>query len=336
MLGRIAKVMCDLYPTPCDGVVAVSGGPDSIALARILVELQCQKLVGQLVLVHINHQLRGQESDADEAFVASFAQKLSRNGARVSFQSERVDAATEAQRLGENLENVAREIRYTTLTRIAQEEGAPWVATGHTADDQAETVLYRLLRGSGLHGLTGIPIRRALADRVEVVRPLLHEGRADILGFLEEIGQAFRHDSSNETSAYTRNRIRNGLLPQLGQEYNPAIVSLLCRLAEQAGEVQTWIAEEAERLCAAAEMPRAGELLIFDVTCLKKARTHLVREMFRFVWQREGWPARHMGFEDWSRLTELLADGSSAMDLPGGIRARRREKVIQIGPRAAR
>src|SRR5207245_2885635 len=116
--------------------------------------------------------------------------------------------------------------------------------TGHTADDQAETVLHRLLRGTGLHGLGGIPARRDLAAGIEVVRPLLGTSRAEVLAYLQAEKQAFRQDSSNADLGFTRNRIRHELLPDLAR-YNPAIVSLLCRLADQAHEVQAIVAADA-------------------------------------------------------------------------------------------
>src|SRR5262249_45357023 len=145
---------------------------------------------------------------------------------------ERVNVAARARAAGDNLESTARRVRYAWLTTVAREAGASWVATGHTADDQAETVLHRLLRGTGLKGLCGIPARRPLAAGVQLLRPLLHTRKYELLAFLEALGQDYRRDSSNADLALVRNRIRHELLPHLAAAYNPAVVSALCRLAE--------------------------------------------------------------------------------------------------------
>src|SRR5262245_12722712 len=132
------------------GIVAVSGGPDSVALAHLLASAFIP-----FTIAHLNHQLRGADSDADEALVQALANQL-----HLPCRTTRIDAAARAAAAKDNLENVARTIRYDWLAHLAKEETASWVAVGHTADDQAETVLFRLLRGSGLHGLAGMRERR--------------------------------------------------------------------------------------------------------------------------------------------------------------------------------
>ena len=174
------------------GVVAISGGPDSVCLAKLLCDLQGQGCFPKLVFAHLNHQLRGTDSDADEAFVKTLADQW-----QIPYKVQRLDVAGATRQAGGNLEDAARRLRYEWFTQVAQDEGAAWVAAGHSADDQAETVLFRLLRGSGLQGLAGMPERRALASRVELVRPLLGVRRAAIVAYLQEQGQAFREDASN-------------------------------------------------------------------------------------------------------------------------------------------
>jgi tRNA(Ile)-lysidine synthase len=205
------------------------------------------------------------------------------------------------------------------------------VATGHTADDQAETVLHRLLRGTGLQGLRGIAPRRELETGVEVVRPLLRATRADVLAYLAALGQTYRHDSSNDSLDRTRNRIRHELLPHLVQGYNPAVVALLGRLAEQADEAWREERDAAAELLRHAELPRAGALLIFDRAALAAAPRRLVRAMLRMAWEREGWPVGGMGYEDWQRLADLVQEETGAVDLPGRVRARCRGRVLQLG-----
>jgi len=311
-------------------VVAVSGGPDSVALLRALVELRPAD--APLIVAHLNHQLRGQESDADEAFVAELHTALLAAGATsLRLRCQRIDVAAQARAQGDNLEKVARKVRYAWLAEVARQAGVGLVATAHTASDQAETVLHRLLRGTGLQGLRGIATRRTLDGQVELVRPLLTATRAEVLTYLEEIGQPYRHDDSNFDLGRTRNRIRHELLPHLVERYNPAVVASLCRLARQATETYRQETARAEALLARAERPPAGGVLIFDRARLAAAPRHLVCEVFRLAWAREGWPLAGMGADEWDRLAALVVGDDTAADLPGGFRARCRRLVVQIG-----
>jgi tRNA(Ile)-lysidine synthase len=309
-------------------VVAVSGGPDSVALLRAMHEARgSERLSG----AHLNHQLRGAESDADEAFVRDLCAELS-----VEYSCHRLDVRNAAGAEGANLEAVARRLRYDWLGHAAEEVGARWVATGHTADDQAETVLHRLLRGAGLRGLRGIAAQRDLAAGLTLVRPLLTATRAEVMVYLQEIGQGYREDRSNLDPAFTRNRIRHDLLPLLTGQYNPEITACLGRLAEQAEAV---FADEEQRalvLLQEAELPRAGAVLVFDQRRLVAAPRHLLREAFRLVWQRERWPMDPMGFDAWERVAASALGEAGAADLPGGVRIGRRAGVVQLARLTAR
>jgi tRNA(Ile)-lysidine synthase len=301
-----------------------------VALLRALVALHDEGLVGPLTVAHLNHGLRGAESDADEEFVRALHARLAAAGrAGLGWRRARVDTAAEARRRGAGLEATARELRYGWLAEVAAEVGAAWVATGHTADDQAETVLHRLLRGAGLRGLAGIPPRRPLRPGVEVVRPLLGGRRAAVLAYLQALGQDWRQDRSNADRRHTRNRIRHELLPLLAERYNPAVVSILCRLAGQADEARREAEEAAAALLREAELPRAGAVLVFEARRLGRAPRRLVREVFRLVWRREGWPLGEMGFREWDRVAAVALGEVPAVDLPGGVRVRRRGRVVQ-------
>jgi tRNA(Ile)-lysidine synthase len=311
-------------------VVAVSGGPDSVALLRAMATIRRDGMV----IAHLNHMLRGPESDGDEAFVRDLHAALVHTTARqLELKCERVDTAANARLEGANLESVARRIRYDWLIRVARESAAKWVATGHTADDQAETVLHRLLRGTGLKGLRGIAARRKLAEGITAVRPLLDVTRAEVLEYLREEGQTYRVDSTNVDPAFTRNRIRSELLPLIAERFNPSIAAILCRLAEQADEMFTAQDIQAHALLAAAERPRAGPLLILDRQPLAEAPRNLIREALRVIWEREGWSQGEMGFHDWDRLAGAALGETTGVDLPGGIRVLCRDHVVQIGPR---
>jgi tRNA(Ile)-lysidine synthase len=310
--------------------VAVSGGPDSVALLCALVELRDTAGAGPLVIAHLNHRLRGEESDADEAFVRALRASLTAAGhIGLELCCEGIDVAARAE--GQNLEEIARQVRYEWLAGVAREYRLELVATGHTADDQAETVLHRLLRGSGLQGLRGIAAQRELESGIAVIRPLLAVSRADVLAYLAERGQVYRTDSSNADPGRTRNRIRHELLPLLAAHYNPGVKHILCRLADQAEELFDSLEPQARRLLSEAELPRAGTLLIFDRARLAAAPRHLVREAFRLAWSREGWPMGRMGYAEWERLAAVASGEAAAAEFPGGVRARGTDRVVQVG-----
>jgi tRNA(Ile)-lysidine synthase len=286
-----------------------------------------------LVLAHLNHQLRGQESMDDEQFVQQLHQSLSCNQSDIlQVRTARRDVAALATATGMNVEATARRCRYDWLVQVASEAGAVWLATGHTADDQAETVVHRLLRGTGIRGLRGIAPRWLIRPEVTVIRPLLRVTRDEVQEFLVELKQPFREDASNLDLKYTRNRIRHGLLPLLAEQYNPAIRSLLGRLAAQSNELFDDLQLRAVDLLSAAERPAAGTLRILDRQQLAKAAPLLAREALRQLWEHAGWPLGAMTFEKWDRLLAVCRADLPAVDLPGGIRARLRETVVQIGP----
>lgn len=308
-------------------VVAVSGGPDSMALLRALLALR-REWSGPLVVAHLNHQLRGAESDADEAFVRAHVAAL--QSPDLELCCTRIAVAALARAEGANLESAARRARYDWLTGIAREHRLSWIATGHTADDQAETVLHHLIRGTGLKGLRGIAPRRKLKDGIEVLRPLLTVTRAEVLAYLDEEQQPFRHDTSNDDLTFTRNRIRAQLLPLLAGQYNPRIVEGLGRLAEQAEEQFAETEQAAARLLAEAERPRADQVLFLAPAPLAGAPRNLVRETFRLLWEREGWPLGGMSFAHWDRLAQLVRCQAGQLDLPGGVTVSLRPGVLRI------
>jgi tRNA(Ile)-lysidine synthase len=332
ILEPVQRCLCSLSDLDRGLVVAVSGGADSVALLRLLLVVRPKGVA--LVAAHLNHLLRGPESDADEAFVADLCQSLTVAGVEgLTFRCQRMDVAAIAQAEGENLEATARKLRYRFLAEVARSEGMRWIATGHTANDQAETVLHRLLRGTGLQGLRGIAACRQLEPGIDVIRPLLQLSRTDILASLEALKQPYREDSTNSDRDYTRNRIRLELLPHLAQQYNPGIVNVLARLAEQAEAVARSEEQAARVVLQDVEDPRAGTILVLNRGRLGEQSRQRVREVFRLLWLREGWTMDVMNFDAWERLTDLVLLDRSAVDLPGSIHARRRERVILIGPK---
>ena len=195
-------------------LVAVSGGADSVALLRGLAGLKVGG-EGKLVVGHFNHRLRGEESDGDEQFVARLAEELG-----LGLECGRLEAG-DIDACPDGIEEAARRQRYRFLTETAERVGARYVACAHTADDQVETVLHRILRGTGIAGLAGIPRCRRLSPAVTLIRPLLEVRRAELVDYLASLGQSYREDSSNLDRRFTRNRIRHDLLPQLAKDFNP-------------------------------------------------------------------------------------------------------------------
>lgn len=200
-------------------LVAVSGGPDSVALLELLREVGGMRLA----VAHVHHGLRA-EADEEARFVESLAAH-----AELPFLAMRVDVRGQMAATGASLETAARELRYTALRRMARDLRADRIATGHTADDQAETVLMHLLRGTGVTGLAGIPPRRE-----EIIRPLLPLSREEILTYLSARALPYRLDASNASLDMTRNRIRLELLPLLERDYAPGLRTRLGQLAEMA------------------------------------------------------------------------------------------------------
>ncbi|MFO0936757.1 MAG: tRNA lysidine(34) synthetase TilS [Gemmataceae bacterium] len=294
------------------GLVAVSGGADSCALSLILKNVSPVPIT----IVHVNHHLRGQESDDDQRFVQSLALQT---GIPCRTVSRPVEGDS-------RIEISARELRYQWFQEVAEECQCGWLATGHTADDQAETVLHRLIRGTGIAGLGGIPPERAASpdSNLTIIRPLLTLRRNDLLEYLRERNQPFRTDSSNHDERFTRNRIRHELLPLL-TTYNPRIVEAVTRLAEQSRETSDWIESCAEQLLARARRPDAGEITVLDAECLAAESPFLVRAAFQRLWCQKNWPLGEMTAEHWQRLAQR-----ATADYPGGISVRCVGKVVQI------
>lgn len=294
------------------GLVAVSGGPDSVALLRAM----AARCAVPFTIVHVNHKLRGEESDGDEAFVVDLAAKLN-----LPFRSRSLPIAE-----GASIEVTARELRYDWFREIARELDCGWIATAHTADDQAETVLHRLIRGTGLVGLIGMTDQRSVGfnPTVLLLRPLLALRRQELLEYLQNLNQPFRTDSSNANPRFTRNRIRNEVLPLL-REINPRVDEALLRLSDQANEREAWISSQVTSLLSRVVKPPAGDAHIFDAEPLEHAEPLLVRELYRTTWQSLGWPMGEMSAEHWERL----AKGEFG-DFPGGISVRRVGKVVQL------
>ncbi len=277
-------------------VVAVSGGGDSVGLLRVLCEL-AEPLSLSLSVAHLDHGVRGDAARADALFVAELAQSL---GLPVDLARWRPDRAG-------HFEADARRARYDWLTQVARGRGAGAVAVGHTRDDQAETILHRILRGTGPRGLAGIPSRRSLAKDpgLFLVRPLLQVWRREIREYLAAIGQPFREDETNAALTGTRGRIRNDLMPKLGAEYNPAVGEALLRLGELSGSLARTIEREALAAARSATVTAAEHTVVLKRGVLRGTSGFMRAEILRRLWRQAGWPERSMSAARWRRLAAL-------------------------------
>jgi tRNA(Ile)-lysidine synthase len=225
-------------------VVAVSGGPDSVCMLDILAKLR-RELGMELHIAHLNHQLRGEQSDADARYVSDLSERLK---IPATINSRDVDTYRKRHHL--TLEEAAREVRYPFLAEVAGSVGAEEVAVGHTRDDQVETILMHLLRGSGIRGLRGLlPVSRWRSgkDEITIIRPLLELSREETTAYCTQHKLFPRTDDSNASLVPLRNRIRHELLPQL-REYNPAIDTALLRTARLAADDLSYIDGEAGKI----------------------------------------------------------------------------------------
>lgn len=316
-------------------VIAVSGGADSVALLLALDELRKSKRLNlEFLVAHLNHCLRGKSSDADARWVTSFAKQL---GHRVAIGT--VDVKRRAARIGDNLEQAARRARYEFLAKQATARRARVVLTAHTMDDQAETVLLNLLRGSGASGLGGVePVRPISASSETLLaRPLLSWARRrDTESFCRLRGVDFLTDEMNSDEKFARVRVRRQLLP-LMQTFNPKLVEGLTRTAELLREDSLALDQGASRLLELSIEPdsgtakgkKMGTFLRLDLLCLAPAA--LRRRALRL------WIGRCRG--DLKRLERvhivaleglLLGDrGGRVIELPGGARVSRKLGLLQ-------
>ncbi len=307
-------------------VLAVSGGPDSVAMLRAMAALKTGG-AGRLVAVHVNHALRA-EAAADERFVGRLCERLAVPCRVLHVEPDRIVPC------GDGLEASARTVRYDLLQKEAERLGARYVVAAHTADDQAETILHRIVRGTGIAGLSGMLRARPLGPAVSLIRPLLTFRRAELIGYLHAIDQPYCHDASNDDRRFTRNRIRHELLPELAAKYNPGVVQALLRLGSLAGEVQGVVDALIEELVERGAVEWAGGGVRFSVGRLAGEPRYLVRELIISAWRRRGWPMQAMGHQQWDRLVQMLEEKGDRTHLPGNVRAEVRDGWLVLADRS--
>ena len=289
-------------------VVAFSGGADSTALLDILSKLSGYKL--RLVAAHLNHALRGAEADADQEFCRDLASHY-----KIPFVTRCIDVNSRAREYRLSLEDAGRQARIEFLDEVRREFGAAAVALAHHADDQAETVLMRLLRGSGMTGLSGMAYRNARG----YVRPLLDVTRLEIEQYLRGLGLNWREDSSNSDTKYLRNRIRHELLP-LMEKYNPSIRSSLASTAAIIAGDEAFL--DALTVQAAVGLWQKGEgRVIGSIAQLRATNTSLRRRLLRHAFRCLAGNLEQVSQRHIDALIHLIASDrpNAALSLPQGV-----------------
>lgn len=314
--------------------VAVSGGADSVALLRALAQAAAE--IGLVLSVaHLHHGIRGAEADEDERFVAELAARLG-----FPLHQHRVDAPAAAKTERKTLEEAARHLRYDWFRDLLAQGQADAVATAHTLDDQAETVLHRLLRGAWTEGLGAIhPVIACPGGTI--LRPFLHARRADIVAWLQEIGQPWREDASNQDPALTRSRIRHELLPQIAG-FNPRIAEQLARMAAIARDEESWWDGELARLLPSLILPgrpvRGGGRAVsthpdegsvaLELLRLRAFPPALRRRVLRATALQLGCA---LNFEQTERLMAMCEpDGPRRQQLTAEVRAERSARELRL------
>lgn len=310
-------------------LVGVSGGADSVALLVALVSLARREgTSGRIIVAHAHHGLRP-EADDDVRFVATLAADLG-----VEIVTKRLDLRGPTGNGGEGLEARARRLRFGWLGTMVHERGARHLLVAHTADDQAETILHRALRGTGVAGLAGMKSARRFVDGVALLRPLLGVRRAELRRFLVARGQVWREDGSNADRRFSRAFLRHEVFPRLEQGAWPAATEALVRLGRHVSRVATALESAAEYLLDRHATRLADGGFALDAGALAGLDHHLLAGMFVALWRREGWPERDMTAAHYDRLVALLAAAErrerATICFPGGVRAAVAARTLEI------
>lgn len=299
--------------SPNERVLAgLSGGPDSVALVRVLLELK-DSLHLSLGIAHLHHGLRGAEADRDQAFAKALAADLS-----LPFFTDKQDVAALAKQARTSVETAGRDARYTFFNDIAQDRGFTRIALGHHRNDNAEQILMNLIRGSGPKGLSGIPPVRD----GRYIRPLIQRSRKEILDYLDQLNQAYVLDSSNQDPAHLRNRIRHHLMPLLEAEYNPGMDGALNRLSHILRAENDFVAAAADQGFRDCTHSRKTGHITLSSADLSRCHEALIPRIIRKAIRSVKSDLRRITL-DHIRAIRALMDRSEPgkhLDLPGRIR----------------
>ena len=315
----LSDAAAELIPPGAGVVCAVSGGADSIAMLHGLDAVNRRLARSwRLHAAHLNHGLRA-EAAADAAFVAKMAESL---GLPCTIKA--IDVAALARQNRQTVEEAGRRLRYEFFEEAATAVGAKIVALGHHADDQAETVLHRIARGTGIHGLAGMPRRRAIraGSGIDIVRPMLGLRRSELRAYLDEQRIPYRHDATNDdTNAATRNQIRHRLIPLLRELVNPEIETALIRLAAHAERTRDAIRSFAEDALNRLQIRRDGQSITLSAEALAALPRAVQTEVLMLALMRLDAPLQAVDFERIDAAVDIAGSQSRnrRVELPGGV-----------------
>jgi len=326
LVAAVDRALVEALATPRGEtiVVGLSGGADSVALTDALAALR-RRHGFRLVAAHLDHGLRPGSAD-DAAFCSAFCERLD-----VPFRGGTANVRARAERERGGIEQAARRERYAFLRRVRDDDGGRLIAVAHTLDDQAETLLLRLVRGAGASGLAGMSVR---SD--DLWRPLLGLRRVHVLEHLRARGLGWREDPSNADPVHLRNRVRHELLPYLEQRFNPRISEALARTSALLSQEALYIEREAAELLVAIGRPE-GAALVLDRASLARAPAAVGRAAVRLALTATGGlagvGAGHV--ERVLKLARAAAPSGRRIPIPGGREARFTHRELRLGKRAA-
>ena len=300
-------------------LVAISGGADSVALLNVLVRLKHQGVINtELAAGHVNHDLRGNESDGDSEFVSELGDRLG-----IEVLTSSVDTTEYAKENKLSIETAGRDLRFGALCEMASKAGAETIATAHHKDDNAETMIHRLMRGTGFRGLGGIWLRRQFGG-IKVVRPLLCVSREEIESYCNDNGFTWRTDRTNAETVYTRNKIRHLLLPAIQKESKGDISEKLFELSVKSQKLYTKVEAHAEQAFSEMIIEMNSNRLVLDRNSLSQLYRLTAVEVVRRAITSIGSGERDLTQEHYDRIIALAADNSSGkvIELPNGFIAK--------------
>ncbi len=301
-------------------LIGVSGGPDSVALLDLIYNAnQPNPSYSEILVVHLNHSIRGTESDEDEQFVTALAEKY-----EVPLITEKRDIKEIARERKISLEEAARDERYKLFESVAEKVDANVIAVGHNADDNAETILHRIIRGTGIAGVSGIRPKRKLTpiSRISLVRPLLYTWRKDIIAYLKEEDLTYRVDSTNIEKDKLRNRIRMELIPHLEENYNAKIKKSLVTLGETAVQNCDYLEAKAKVLFedvlmnkeAKTEASASADNIVLDIHKLRESPRILQQMIIKEAIIRLDIPVKKLSYKNYKDILITLNSGKTAVN----------------------
>lgn len=298
----------------CRVVAAVSGGLDSMVLLQLMVGISDGHRP-KIQVAHLNHGLRGRESDQDQAFVEAACRRYG-----LPFLTKTLAAGQVSGTRKQSVEEAARSIRYAWLEEIAVASHADFVLTAHHEDDQLETVVHNLIRGSGFRGIQGMRSVRCLKSTVRLVRPLLEVSRSRLSDYAEDQRIAFREDLSNADLAFTRNRLRHQVLPALLEQGGAEVAAELFLLAKSASQTTEILDRLSHQVALACIVTRTANHVLLRARPVAEMPDFVAAHFFTWLWMQQNWARQKMTSKHWGKLSEAVSkDEFKRFQVPGRV-----------------